>query len=368
MNKWLFKYHSWMALAAFLPLCLLSVTGSLLVFKHEIDSLLVADKVRVAATTQSRLSLDELRSVINQQHPNVEPVGWALFQDQQRADLVYVIEHGSSDWQYLLLNQYSGEILAPPQALDHHFTDWLLELHAALLLDDAGMAVTALVALLQIFLGISGVILYRKFWTRLFTLRWNSRLIVYFSDLHKMVGIFASPVLLILGITGGYWSIVHVAHEVEDHWAGEEHHIVTAPLYNTAISLEDLRQQAQKNLPGFEATYISIPHEPERQLRFYGDVHSSNPLLSQYASMQRFDTQTGRHLDTLDIREAGALHKTLDSFRRLHFGDFAGLTSRMIWALVGIAPLILSVTGITIWCLRRRKKRSKRNRLAVAYE
>ncbi|MFC6632980.1 PepSY-associated TM helix domain-containing protein [Microbulbifer taiwanensis] len=360
MNKTLFKLHSWMALAAFVPLLVICVTGSILVFKHEIDTLLMEDKVRVQAEGRQRQSLDALLADVNGSFPDYEVVGWHLFQDPGRADQVYLMQRGGSDWSYTLLNQYSGEMLASPQGLTHYLTDWLLDLHYTLLLDDPGLAITSVFSVLLCLLGISGLVLYRRFWKNFFTLRWKARLIVYFSDLHKMTGVIASPVLLIVGFTGAWWNISHFAHELEEHADGAEHHVMQERLYGSALSLQALHDDSVRRLNGFEPTYISLPWEPGVNITFWGDVHSGNPLLSQYASNVSYDAGSGDYITAFDIREAGAGAKIVDSYRRLHFGDFAGLASRMLWCVVGLSPLLLSVTGLYIWYRRREKRRNAR--------
>ncbi|MAK44891.1 MAG: PepSY-associated TM helix domain-containing protein [Spongiibacter marinus] len=356
MNKWLFKWHSWLALAACLPLVIICATGSVLVFKHEIDRLLMPEKVRVEVAGP-RQSLDALQTVLHQGLPNHEIVGWTLFGDPQRADQVYVIAHGSRDWLYTLVDPYRGEILAPAVATDHYLSDWLLELHYTLLLDDAGIIVSAVVAVVLCLLGISGLILHRRFWKNLFTLRRHGRRIVYYSDLHKLSGALASPVLLVLGITGGYWNIAHSIEEYQEHADGHEHPIVEGPMYSRDLSLDALLAKSQAQLPGFTARYVSLPWEPGRAIRFWGDVGSANPLLSEYASSVGFNADTGEALAASDIRTAGVGAKVLDSFRRLHFGNFAGLTSRVIWSVLGLAPLLLAFTGGYLWLTRRAKRR-----------
>ena len=362
MNKNLFKLHSWMALAAFVPLLVICVTGSILVFKHEIDALLIEDRVRVNPTESGRLSLDTLAASVNSNFPDYEIVGWALFQDKGRADLVYTMEQGTDEWTYALLDQYTGEPLRPPRGLTHHLTDWLLELHFTLLVGDWGMLISSIFSILLCLLGITGLVLYRKFWKNFFTLRWNARLIVYFSDLHKMTGTMASPILLVLGFTGAWWNITHFAHEMEEHASGAVHYKMAERLYSDDVSLQALLDDTGSRIAGFEATYITLPWEPGVNITFWGDVHSSNPLLSQYASNVSYDPQTGGYIASYDIREATLGAKVLDSYRRLHFGNFAGLFSKVIWCLVGLAPLILSFTGLYIWFQRREKRRNARKK------
>ena len=362
MNKTLFKLHSWMALIAVLPLLVICVSGSILVFKHEIDALLLADKVRVHAAGRERLSLDVLSESVNRNFPDYEIVGWALFQDKDRADLVYTMAHGTDEWSYALLDQYTGEPLRPPMGLTHHLSDWLLELHYTLLLGDWGMLVTSIFSILLCLLGISGFILYRKFWKSFFTLRWNARLIVYFSDLHKMTGILGAPVLLILGFTGAWWNLTHFAHELEEHAEDHAHYRMVERLYNDDLSLQALMEDAGRQINNFDTTYISFPWEPGKNFTFWGDVGAANPLLSQYASNVTYSAQTGEHMLNYDIRAATLGARMIDSYRRLHFGDFAGLPSKVIWCVLGLSPLLLSLTGIYLWYQRRDKRRAARTK------
>jgi uncharacterized iron-regulated membrane protein len=362
VNKWLFKLHSWLALAVFLPLLVICVTGSILVFKHEIDGLLMPDKVRVAEVRSQRLPLDSLLARVNTRYPGHEAVGWALFRDPGRSDLVYLMERGTSDWSYTLLDQYTGDILAPVRSTTHYLTDWLLELHFTFLLADAGLIPATVVAVVLCLLGITGLILHRKFWKNFFTLRWKSRLIVYFSDLHKMVGVIASPILLVAGFTGAWWNVSEVLHEMEAHADGAGHYVMTGRLYNDGLSLSALAADARSRIDGFQPTYITLPYEPGVDITFFGAVPTGNPLLSQYASSVSYDARSGQYRGALDIREAGFGAKALDSYRRLHFGNFAGLASRILWCLAGLAPLLLAGTGLTLWWLRRPKRRAAKEK------
>ena len=94
-------------------------------------------------------------------------------------------------------------------------------------------------------------------------------------------------------------------------------------------------------------------------------MHDANPLISQYSSVVGFNPQTGEWLSNFDIREAGTGMRVLDTFRRLHFGDFGGLTSRVIWAVVGMLPLVLAITGVSLWAIRRRKIREVARKRAM---
>ncbi|MEH2165087.1 MAG: PepSY-associated TM helix domain-containing protein [Nostoc sp.] len=51
--------------------------------------------------------------------------------------------------------------------------------------------------------------------------------------------------------------------------------------------------------------------------------------------------------------------RVFNSFNDLHYGTFWGLPSRIFYVFVGLAPLILFVTGFAIWKHRYRRKSSR---------
>ncbi|MDB2374413.1 PepSY domain-containing protein [Psychrosphaera haliotis] len=355
MRKTLFKWHSWFALVAMVPLFVISITGSLLVFKVEIDHLLMPEKstVQVEPSAQ-RLPIDELIQSAQNAHPDFAIGSWELFDNQHRADAIYVIKHGTDQWHKMYINQYTGEVLAAPVDVSHYFTDWLLDLHYRFLLGTTGTIVGAVISILFLFLGISGIVLYRNFWKNFFTLRWGKAKRILYSDIHKFTGIISSPIILILAFTGGYWNIAESIHEVTEH-AFEEHYLIEAPLHNTDLSLQGMLDDQTQHLSDFKATYMVLPYEPGLNITFYGQVDSANPLHSEYASTLTYDPQNGKLLHVGDVRSNPTLHVIVDSFRKLHFGYFGGLTSKIIWCVIGLSPLILGFTGLYLYLIRSRR-------------
>lgn len=355
MRKKIFKWHSISALIALVPLFIISITGSILVFKIEVDYLLMPEKTTaITEETTPRLSIDSLIESVNKAHPDFVVGSWELFDDKYRADAAYLIKKGTDEWHKLYINQYTGEVLAPPVDVSHYFTDWLLDLHYKFLLETSGATVGAVVAILFLFLGGSGIYLYRNFWKHFFTLRFGKARKIFFSDIHKMVGIVSSPIILILAFTGGYWNISEVIHEVSEH-AFEEHYLIEGPLHNTDLSLQTIIDEQPTHLGDFVSTYMVLPFEPDLNITFYGKVDSNNPLHSEYASTLTYNAQTGEMMHIGDVRTNPTLHVIVDSFRKLHFGYFGGLTSKIIWCVIGLSPLILGFTGLYLYLVRTRR-------------
>jgi uncharacterized iron-regulated membrane protein len=358
MRKKLFKWHSISALIALIPLMLIAITGSILVFKVEIDTLLMPQHMSVnKETAKERLNLNTLIDNVEAANPQFLMGSWELFDDKSRADTAYIIEKETGHWYKLYLDQYTGEILSKPVTVIHDITDWLLSLHYTFLLDFTGTVLGSVFAIILLFLGISGIILYRQFWKKIFTLRFKAARRVFYSDVHKFFGIISSPILIILAITGGYYNIAAVVHEIGEHI--EPHPLLSKPLYNKNIDFQSLINRSNKDIANFNATYFTFPFEPELHITFFGEVPSGNPLTSEYASTVTYDRESGDLKSTYDIRKAPSINIVVDTFRKLHFGYFAGLPSKVIWSFLGLTPLWLALTGLYFYWFRKRKRNPK---------
>ncbi|NYR13354.1 PepSY domain-containing protein [Pseudoalteromonas sp. MIP2626] len=369
MRKTLFKIHSWVALIAIIPLIVISITGSVLVFKSEIDGLLMPNSHFVVKALPERLPIDKLIAKTERTYPNYIVASWEIFNDDT-ADRVYLIKRGTEQWAKLHLNQYTGDILSEPVGTSHYFTDWFLELHYTFLLNDfknlpgqTGTVLGFFFAVFLLVLGISGLIIYRKFWRRLFSVRWRATLQIVLSDIHKMTGVLGSPIIIILAITGGYFNWAVWYHETIEH-AQEAHYVLTNPLYSHDISLQQILDDSKKQISTFNGTFLVLPLEPDENITLFGEVSTTNPLASEYANTITYSKLTGEHMANWDIREVGIGWQVIDSFRKLHFGYFAGLVSKVLWAVIGLSPVWLAGTGFYLWLTRRaRKKQSRQNRL-----
>ncbi|WP_286262769.1 PepSY-associated TM helix domain-containing protein [Thalassotalea atypica] len=362
MRKKLFRWHSISALIALIPIMVIAVTGSILVFKVELDTWLMPEHMTVAATEyQERANLNTLILKVANTHPNYLMGSWELFDDKARADTAYIIHKGTGQWYKLYVDQYQGNLLSTPVSVTHDITDWLLSLHYTFLLDFTGTVLGSVFAVILLFLGVSGIILHRNFWSKLFTLRFSAARRVFFSDVHKFIGIMSSPILLILAITGGYYNIAAVVHEVSEHI--EAHPLLIEPLYSDSLDFQQLLDNTRTDISDYRATYMTFPFEPDLHITFYGEVPTGNPLTSEYASMITYHRESGENILNYDIRSANTINVIVDTFRKLHFGYFAGLPSKVIWCILGLSPFWLSLTGLYFYWFRNRRKTSLRERV-----
>jgi len=352
-TKSIWRLHSWLGLVAGVPLFVIAASGSLLVYKDSLNALLMPERVLVEPSGEGRRGLDALLGRVERALPEHEVVGWTIHEAPGRADWIYVVERGESEWELAYLDPYSGALLSEPASLDASFTGWLLDLHYTLLAGPVGMAVSAAVAVALVALGVTGLLVYRRFWKSLFRMRWRSGARVLAGNLHKRIGAVSAPVFLTLGVTGAYWNIAEVVHETEHALEGKADPVMRGRYYADSISLEELRRRSVERVERFELTYVLFPYEKGRPFTLYGRLDGQSVFRSRYNSRVSFDAQSGERLGHAKISEQSVARQAIDAFEPLHFGTFGGPASKAVWCVLGFAPGVLALSGFFVRWKRR---------------
>ncbi|MCW7468448.1 PepSY-associated TM helix domain-containing protein [Leptospira kanakyensis] len=341
-------------------LLVLGLTGSLLVYGKELQSLTGAHSIVIQ---KNRLPLDDLYKRLLTQIPQGSVAGWLLSDLNDQADQVWFhdLETPSRESVYLV-NPYNGTVIGKlKENRSDSLYGFLIVLHYSLFMGGVGYFLTGCIAFIYLFLAISGIKLYKRFWVSLFRLRWKESAQILFSDLHKFVGINAIWFHLVLAITGGWWSL---RDTVILRYPEEK---VVHHLWNSNDSIDQLVEKTKIEIPGFRLGYVSFPHHSkEEPIGIYGNRFDSSGLESRYGSYIRYDVNTKQIFDKVDMSKESFLNQVLDSFRPLHFGTFANHFSKVIWVIGGLSPAILAISGLSIYYIKRKNKRRRTQKIPLS--
>lgn len=352
-----YKLHLVLGIFGASFLLVLGMTGSLLVYGKELQTL---TGVLTVQEKKERLPFDQLYERLLEQVPEGSVAGWLVSDIKNQADQIWFHnkEIPSKEIVYLL-NPYDGKVAGKlKEDRSNSLYGFLLVLHYSLFLGGIGYFFTGCIALVYLILAISGIKLYKRFWKSLLRLRLKESMQILFSDLHKFVGINAIWFHLILAITGGWWSLrdtLILSHPEEN---------VVHNIWSPEDSINQLLEQTKKEIPGFQLGYISFPHHSkEEPIGFYGNRFDSSGLESRYGSYVRYDVKSKHIFDKINMSEESFWNQVLDSFRPLHFGTFANHFSKILWVVGGLTPAILAISGITIFYIKRKNRRRTQKKL-----
>lgn len=363
--------HLYLGLVTGLVLSVVGVTGTVLVFHDEIDALLAPELHRVEAAPGAQTApLDRVVAAAGSYEPGHTPSYVRLPRHPgESAEIWTDGEAGPA----VFVDPYTAEALGSTTG---SLTDWLFELHVELFAGEVGHWVVGSSAVALILMLLSGLVLwwpkaYR--WARaLFDLpRGSWRRINY--RLHEMSGAWSTVGLLVLAVTGASL-VFHDAfsaalHAVTASEAPPPPPTSVVPAVGSAGAVDAAvgsdaplavgLSNARAALPDGRPTWIYLPTAPDAPLsvrmRRPGEWH---PNGRSYVYVDRYSGQVLRAHDALESQLGTRIY---DVLYPLHIGRF-GLWSKILYALLGLAPLLLSIGGTIIWLDRRARKRARGDR------
>lgn len=354
-----FSIHHWVGLVAGVFLLLSSVTGSVLVFHHEIDRAQFASLSTLAAPA-TELRIDNSIEGILQAYPESDIRVPELPEAPNQA-LKYEIRKGDTR-KWVFVHPETGETLGVVKRADKRLVHVLLDLHYNLLSGTPGKITVLLGGIALAVLTVTGFLLYRRSILKVLAFRqrisFKSRRSL-FSSLHRVVGVWSLVFNLMISITGTYIAFTIVQSAFAQRNAAVE----VPPI---SVSVDAVLGQVRKDYPGFEVNY----------LRFAGGTLSvlgrmaSDPAYygSTYSNLQ-VDLGTGKVKGASFLRDMPWHQRLISILKPLHFGDYAGLGVKLLYSFFGMLPGTLAVSGFFIWRLRNRRadRGAPRRRAILSY-
>ena len=346
-----FSFHHWIGLVAGILLLISSITGSILVFHHEIDHAQFSNEATLEEPA-TELIIDNSFEHIRQSYPDYD-IRVPDFPEDLDQALKYELRKGQSR-KWIFVHPETGEMLAEVARADQRLVHVLLELHYMLLSGTVGKIVVFLLGIALIALSITGFMLYRR--SILKVLTFKQRISVksrrsLSSSLHRIVGVWSLVFNLFISITGTYiaFTIVQGAFP-----SGGKPVIQSPPV---SISIDATLEKVEREFPAFDINYLLFPKNADGKLRILGRLESDPSYYGFNYSNIQVNTKTGKIASVSFLRDLPWYKRVVTILKPLHFGDYAGLSIKLIYCFFGIFPGILAVSGFFIWRLRPAKKK-----------
>jgi uncharacterized iron-regulated membrane protein len=236
-----------------------------------------------------------------------------------------------------------------------------------------GGFILAVTALLLLALSLSGLALWwpgRRRLPRGLKVRMKKGKYKLNYDLHKVAGLIALPFLLMWAVTGMLFEFPEqmnaVWYALTPGSAPAEAEFASKPVKGKSIGEDEARAIAYEQVPG-GSTLISISNpdksEPESSYEYWFahgvDPYRYGPWPGNYGVA--VDRYTGRTHMWMPEQEDRSLTAAIwqDWTYALHYGYPVGWIPRLAWVGFGLAPLLLVITGVTTWWIRRRPGRGR---------
>lgn len=352
VTKWLFNLHGWLGLLAGLFFLFYGFSGSLLMFRTDLDRYFNAELHNIEPKGKM-LGIDGIYRNLVLNHQNLTKIVMHDFPANARDSYEFMAYKnvGSVTENYLYyicVDPYSGKILREGSygELQPSFFRWMYSLHYSLQLGMPGKLFTACIGLVMLLSLISGLVIYRKhLWSALcFKVKVNmksGRLAM--SGLHRIVGVWATLFIAILFFSG-FW--MNRSHFDPSMWKLKK----SVKNILVAVNIDTLVSRSKKLVNGFEPIAVNIPTTPHQPVLVKGHMPQSGEFLYRgKASSFAFDPDSGK-LIKVSVIEKQPFAVRFDAWMyQLHIGAFGGVLIKWFYVVLGILPGFLSISGAVLW-------------------
>ena len=349
-----FLVHKWSSLVSTAFLLMLCVTGLPLIFHDEIDSAMapVQPLAAVPAGTPP-LDLDRLVARALAGEPGQLPLYLSFDIDRPVVNVTTgpAPDAPAEAMRFQSLDARTGAVL-PPRAVG--FTDFLLRIHTDMMLGLPAELFLGLMGLFFVAAIVSGAVLYLPFMARLRfgTVRRDRSALVKRLDRHNLFGVVTAMWALVVALTGSINAAVIPITEV---WKADQLAAIAGTSSGPVAAVrpggvQPALDRALAAAPGMRPQFIAFPGtswSSDRHLAVF--LQGATPLTAKLLTPAFVDARTGR-LDA--VRPMPWYMAALLLAQPLHFGDYAGLPMKLLWAVLDILTIIVLVTGLRLW-LRR---------------
>jgi uncharacterized iron-regulated membrane protein len=373
---WL-NLHLYLGLFGGALFVLMSLTGSFLVFYKAIDEWLNPTQM----TTSGSGSYRPLNEVVTTAQTAAPPGGWldSLELPSSASEVVKAWHKVPTDqldryrWYLVTIDPYTGAVLSRDREWGTYLVSFIYELHESLLIDGLGRTLVGFVAFFLLVSIGTGLSLWwprsGRVWQAFLPVASASRIRRHYQW-HKLSGAYGAIVLAVLALTGLYLafpsyvvSLVSMFSPVDE--SSDESSAQSHPVSGvTSLTVEQAVGLVQRQFPDGRITYIGIPREVtdvyHMTMHRPGDVResvgSSTVWLDQYS---------GAVLKVHDWRNFTAGETFVAWLFPLHNGEAFGLIGRWIVCVTGFVPLLLYITALRMWRLKRTAQGRQKQRVTA---
>lgn len=385
-KKWSAKLHLWFGLSVGIIVFIVSLSGTLYVFKDEIQNCLRKEAIYIKNEDSERKPLsitllrEKLSLELNEKYP-ITAVEIPL--DKNKSYRFFYYEKNKKGWNYfeevliskqVYVNQYTGQILAVYNEKYDFFTI-LKYIHWSLLLkSEWGPYIVGIPTVLFIIMLITGIILW---WPKNKNARkgrfgFNWKNVKTWKrknyDLHNVLGFYVSFIVLIMSVTGIYFAFPYVKNAFTFTLSGSlelpKEKEIKSPdsvMAKSNAIFDIAALQTEKLYAGSSSFRISLNGKNKKGKELKNlpvTIYGKEGRFSE-RNLLTFDKYSGKLLANKPHPKLNSAEKYANANYDIHTGSYFGLFGKIIWFIAGLICTSLPVTGFLVWWGKRKKQGKK---------
>ncbi|MFT4205027.1 MAG: PepSY-associated TM helix domain-containing protein [Chitinophagaceae bacterium] len=364
-RRWFGKWHLYLGILAGAILCVVGLTGSILVFQDEIDAALNKDLFRVMQS-QKKYTLEEIIPLVKAKHPELV-FDYASYVDRHNPNASYRFYDFVAEKEFFI-NPYNVQVCGK-RLSNSAFVRTVMNIHISLLVPKVGQYIVGLASLCMLILTISGLRLwvpqqYKKWkqWRSVLTVNFKASLKRQNYDWHNVLGFYSAPVVIMLALTGFAITFSTVFIGFLFMLTGHSPQSTSAIFGMTSDTTQNVRsitvteasQFAEKAVPYADIEGIALPANKVGVFRF--DMRAPGASKDGKRIMLMVDQYSGKVKLNSEKDFPNIGHSYLSWLVPIHYGTYGGMPTRILALIGGLIPLLLFITGFIIWWPRLKKQ------------
>lgn len=344
--------HLWLGLSCGLIASISGLTGSLYIWQPEITALLNPGLLTIEQINPyDEDSLHRTAYKLVQLHRDSLVKINLPYREQHTISLVYM--NGETHYYHPISAAFLGE-----KSVSIQFFESLLNFHRTLGIPKIGKYITGTSTILFFLLLLSSGaylwwITYRTNFIKGFKIKWKAKKKKMIYDLHKVIGVSFFIPLMVIAFTGAYFTYniyYKTALNIFDYSEKpkldeQEHTIVSSMPYEDPLCDPD---------KDYDLRSIILPKNDQDgyHFRYIQDRFLMAGL--RKTKELKFDSQ-GNIASLTDFETDLSSNRIAAQFYPVHIGEIAGILGRIIVFISGLIPIILYISGLRLYLLKRKK-------------
>lgn len=341
------RFHLWLGLIVGVHLLFMGLSGSALVFREEWNSLLEPAVASNAAQAEPQQIAARVSQTLRREFPGLQP-RMLVFPKVGRPLRLTLKRPDSGVFQVYFDPAATAVLARGPEV---SFPDQVADFHHNLLIGRTGRVINGVIAIILFLLIATGLwlwVMQRRSIALRLTVRWsNSRRGLF--DLHTAVGFWLAPFLALIAFSAiyfawhesvaGFVNAITFSHTVQPPPKAERQ--------RGSATLETITAVAKQAMPKGKISYIVWPARADDPIVVR--VKHSDEWRSNGSSHLYLDPSNASVLLSDRTAEQPIGTRIIRNLAPLHFGEFGGRVTQILWVLLGLSPGALFLTGFLIW-------------------
>jgi uncharacterized iron-regulated membrane protein len=345
--------HTWIGIASGVFLSVIALTGSVILFRADFERAALPPSA-TARDGSRRVSLDDAAREIAKIRPGAA-VRRVSIPAEPGAPYIVQVQSAGKRTERFAVDSTTARVLG---AIQPTWVDWMVDLHRNLLAGTTGRSIVGGFGIVLFLLSATGLLMWltgARNWRAWVSVRRRGSTVRFNYELHRAAGLWAYGFLTLISFTGVELAYPNTFRDAVQSLTGKPA-TVRSPKgggSKTRLSLDEYVRLGRAAMADGVPIEMRLPEGAKGPIdvRLYraGDLAPSGNHVY-------LDPATGSvvMVDRIADRPIGA--RFLAAMSPLHYAEFGGMTVKIAWALFGLAPLLLLVTGLLAWWKPAKKK------------